>query len=229
MGEAEKLVGSLRQEVALFKIGLTFFISEGLEGIRRIHQLVGDRLFLDLKLHDIPETVAEATSALAQSGITFRFLTVHASDGQDIIRAAVRRVNRHTGVLGVTVLTHMTDKSLSEIGASEGISRRVLFLARGTKRAGGAGVVCSSQEAKAVKAAEGDEFIVVTPGIRPRWAHVAHDDQRRVTTPKEAIVNGADYLVIGRPIARAPDPVEAARRTAAEIEEAFQEMDHPSG
>lgn len=219
--QASTLVQCLKDEVGMFKIGLTFFIGEGFGGLRRVHEMVGDRIFLDLKFHDIPETVAEASSALMASHVPFQFMTVHASDGQDIVRAAVRRAQPVTKVLGITVLTHLTDGDLLATGANQNVSERVLTLARVTKMAGGAGVVCSSQEVGSIKSELGREFLVVTPGIRPQWSQVTQDDQRRVMTPGEAMRNGADYVVIGRPISRAPDPAEAARRTAAEIEDAL--------
>jgi orotidine-5'-phosphate decarboxylase len=207
----------------MFKVGLVLFMKEGLNGLRRIQEISGRPIFLDLKFHDIPETVAHAVSSLMSSEVPVRFMTIHACGGEGVLRAAVEEAKGRVQILGVTVLTSMEQKDLEVSGEHQDLRERVLTLARITKKAGGAGVVCSSQEAKAVKATLGPDFIVVTPGIRSSWALVPGDDQRRITTPKEAILNGADYLVVGRPIAKSPDPVEASVKIAQEIHEALNQ------
>ena len=126
-----------------------------------------------------------------------------------------------TKVLGITVLTSLTEEESKELGYPGSIEERVLTRAGIAKRAGCAGVVCSGHEAKAVKQKFGEDFIVVTPGIRPSWSNIINDDQRRIMTPKEAILNGSDYIVVGRPISIAKDPVEASDKIAQEIEEAL--------
>ena len=224
LDQARPFIRSLKDHVGIFKIGLGLFVKEGIEGLRHIQEIAGHRLFIDLKFHDIPETVAHASAALMSAGVSIRFMTVHASDGEGVVRAAVEGVKKGTQILGITVLTSLTDEDLVASGIQQKVQERVLSLSWVTKRAGGAGVVCSGREVRAVKGELGPDFIVVTPGIRPSWTHIPGDDQRRSMTPKEAILNGADYLVIGRPIYKAPDPVEAAKKITREIEEAIQQL-----
>ena len=224
LDQARPFIECLKDHVGMFKIGLALFVKEGIEGLHHIQEIAGHRLFFDLKFHDIPETVARASAALMSGGVSIRFMTVHASDGEGVVRAAVEGAKGGTQVLGITVLTNLTDEDLVASGIQQKVQERVLNLAWVTKRAGGAGVVCSGREVRAVKAELGQDFIVVTPGIRPTWASIPGDDQRRSMTPKEAIINGSDYLVIGRPIYKAPDPVEAAKKIAREVEEAIQHL-----
>ena len=139
-----------------------------------------------------------------------------------MVRAAVEAVEGRVQVLGITVLTSLSEMDSKTSGYSKTVQERVLDLARVAKKAGCAGVVCSGREAKAVKEECGKDFIVVTPGIRPNWAAVSGDDQQRIMTPGEAIRNGADYVVVGRPISQAKDPVEAAEKITQEIMEALR-------
>jgi orotidine-5'-phosphate decarboxylase len=220
--QAQPFIDALKDHVGMFKVGLALFIKEGINGLRQVQERSGLPLFVDLKFHDIPETVAQASSALMSAGLSFKFITIHTSDGERIVKAAVERLKKGTHVLGVTVLTSLSDADLKASGINQTVSSRVLALARITKRAGGVGVVCSSREVKAVKTELGPDFIAVTPGIRPSWAAIEGDDQRRIMTPREAILNGADYIVVGRPIAQAPDPAEAALKIAEEIAEVLQ-------
>jgi orotidine-5'-phosphate decarboxylase len=199
---------------------LTLFIKEGPSILSRIGKMVGDRIFLDLKFHDIPETLRSVSAALMSLSDKVRFVTVHASEGETAVRAAVNAMKRPTRVLGVTVLTSLSETDLRALGFQQTVQERVLALSRIAKNAGCAGVVSSANEAMAVKKEMGKDFIVVTPGIRPKWSALSGDDQQRITTPGEAITNGADYIVVGRPISRAKDPVEAAEKIAQEIEEA---------
>lgn len=221
--EAERFVKLLKDHIGLFKVGLTLFVREGFQVIKMIEDIAGCKVFLDLKFHDIPETVGNVSSVLMSKSQGIKFVTVHTSEGERIVRAVVEKMTKGTGVLGVTVLTSLDEKESEELGYSKPIKDRVLALAGIAKRAGCVGVVCSGNEAKAVKEKFGKDFVVVTPGIRPAWTNIRKDDQRRIMTPKEAILNGADYIVVGRPIYTARDPVDAADKIAQEIEESLIE------
>lgn len=213
LDEATRLTKDLKDHVGLFKIGLALFVKEGPRVIQSIHDIAGDRIFLDLKFHDIPETVRKASEALIAVSQGIRFVTVHTSEGEGAVKAAVGALKGKIRVLGVTILTSLGD---------EKTVTPVLELSRIAKKAGCAGVVCSGHEARAVKQELGKDFIVVTPGIRPRWSTIPGDDQKRVMTPQEAIRNGADYIVVGRPIHTAKDPVEAADKISNEIDGAVR-------
>jgi orotidine-5'-phosphate decarboxylase len=192
------------------KVGARLFTAEGPDLVRAL-KAAGHGIFLDLKYHDIPNTVAEAAAAAAALGVDF--FDVHAAGGGDMMRAAVaasraeaaRRGLRPPAVLAVTVLTSMPSTV-----------EQVVALAMLARDSGVDGVVASAREARAVRDTVGPGFVIVTPGIRPSWA--AADDQRRVATPREAIENGADYIVVGRPILRAEDPAKAAQAIVSEME-----------
>jgi len=214
---AARLAEQLKDSVGWFKVGLELFISSGPEAVRELKQITGGRtgIFLDLKLHDIPATVERAMAAAAELGADM--VTVHACDGPGLIEAAKRRAGR-TKVLGVTVLTSL-DLS-GELGLRPEYTdpmALVLLRAGQARQAGCDGLVCSGREAAAVRQALGPKPLIITPGIRPAWSLVAGDDQKRVVTPARAIADGADYLVVGRPIRDAADPVEAAAKVVAEI------------
>ena len=221
-GGAEEWVKCLKDRVGLFKIGLTLFVGEGPGVVRRVAEISGGRIFLDLKFHDIPETVSGAARAVRSLSGGIRFVTVHASGGAAMMKAAVSALGTEIGVLGVTVLTSQGEAEFKGQGMDQAVEARVSGLARMAKTAGCAGVVCSALEARAVKKELGPGFLVVTPGIRPKWATVPGDDQSRVLTPGEAVRTGADYVVVGRPISKAADPVEAAERVEHEIEDALK-------
>jgi len=219
--QAAPYIKALRRHVGFFKIGMPLFFHEGRGIVSQVRRLAGDKVFLDLKLHDIPRAVRHAAAVLkGLSGV--RFLTVHTCDGEAIVRAAVEGVAGRMAVLGVTVVTSVGDHSARQAGAARTVADRVAGLAVMAKAAGCRGVICSGHEVDAVKRLCGERFLVVTPGIRPRWAAVEADDQLRAMTPAEAIAEGADYLVVGRPIYRDPDPAAAAGRVAREIEEALR-------
>jgi len=211
---------ALGEAVAGVKLGLEFFAANGPDGVRLV-AAEGRKLFLDLKFHDIPNTVAGAVRAVAP--LAPFMLTVHAGGGGDMLRAAVAAAAEaaaRTGtarplVLAVTVLTSLADADLAALGHAGTAADQVRRLADLAQRCGLDGAVCSPHEIAALRAQCGAAFALVTPGIRPDWA--AADDQRRVMTPGEAARLGADYLVIGRPITGAADPAAAARRIAAEI------------
>jgi orotidine-5'-phosphate decarboxylase len=220
--QAAPFIKALRGRVGFFKIGLPLFLREGREIVSRVRRLAGKKVLLDLKLHDIPRAVKHAAAMLQDLSHDVSFLTVHTCDGEAIVRAAVEGVARKTAVLGVTVVTSVGDPAFRQAGESRTVADRVAGLAWLAKQAGCRGVICSGHEIDAVKRLCGGRFLVVTTGIRPLWADVEADDQQRAVTPGEAIAEGADYVVVGRPIYRDRDPVAAARRIAMEIEGALR-------
>jgi len=219
--EAKRYVRLLADHVGLFKVGLELFIRSGPEIVRFINSIGAAGVFLDLKLHDIPVTVSGAMSSIADLGVTFA--TVHCGETSRMLEAAVAGGQGRVRILGVTVLTSVSANDLKAAGYQSeflsNLTRLVLKKAEMAGKAGCDGVVCSGLEARMIKDHLGGEFIAVTPGIRPLWASGAKDDQRRVTTPAQAVHNGSDYLVIGRPIRDADRPEEAAARIAEEIAE----------
>ena len=216
---ARQLVRQLADSVGMFKVGLELFVRYGTEILRHIHDSGSAGVFLDLKLHDIPATVSRAMAGIADLGAAFA--TVHCGENRAMLEAAVAGGGGKVGVLGVTVLTSVSAPDLESAGFAEAycgdISRLVLKRAAEAKDAGCTGVICSGQEVGMIKANLGNDFVAVTPGIRPSWETKGTDDQKRVTTPAEAVRQGADYLVIGRPIRDAEDPKAAAQRIAEEI------------
>jgi orotidine-5'-phosphate decarboxylase len=209
--EALALMVLLSGEVGAFKIGLQSYTTAG-PGLIRAAFLLGP-VFLDLKLHDIPNTIAKAVESAGKLGV--RMLTIHLSGGGEMIRAAVAARRDDMLLLGVTVLTSSTDETLAEIGIAEKTSDQVLRLARLGVASGIDGLVASPHEARMLRAEFGDRIKIVTPGIRP--AGSAPGDQKRFATPREAIDAGADYLVIGRPITGAADPKAAVQRVVEEF------------
>jgi orotidine-5'-phosphate decarboxylase len=219
--EALQLADSLRGRVRWLKVGMTLFYAEGPPIVAALREK-GFEVFVDLKLHDIPHQVAGAAASVARLGAGM--LTVHASGGAEMMRAAVessRRTAEEVGlpapaVLAVTVLTSMNDSGLAEVGVARQATEQVRTLARLAADAGVDGVVCSPQEAAEMRALLGKDALVVTPGVRPRWAEAG--DQARIAAPRSAMDAGASHLVIGRPITAAPVPAEAVARILAEIE-----------
>jgi orotidine-5'-phosphate decarboxylase len=208
----ERLEGSCRW----FKVGMELYYSAGNSVIERLRER-GFKVFLDLKLHDIPNTVAGAVRAVASVGAAL--LTVHASGGERMMRAAAEAAASAPDapdLLAVTVLTSMDRAELSAVGVSDAAGVQVLRLARLARTAGIAGLVCSSEEVAAVRAGMGMEARLVVPGIRPAGASDG-DDQRRVATAAQAIERGASMLVVGRPITQAADPARVATQILAEI------------
>ena len=204
---ASGLARALSGAVGGVKLGKEFFTAQGPDGARAVAG--GERLFLDLKFHDIPNTVAGAVRAAAH--LRPFMVNVHAAGGRAMMEAEAPRPL----VLGVTVLTSLDDADLEAVGQRGPASEQVLRLARLAQDCGLDGVVCGPREIAALRQACGPGFTLVVPGIRPDWA--AADDQKRITTPRQALEAGADYLVIGRPITGAEDPAAAARRVAAEL------------
>ena len=212
----------LSNHVGMFKVGLELFVRSGPDLVRWILESGTAGVFLDLKFHDIPETVSRAMAGVAGLGATFA--TVHCGENPDMLKAAVEGANGNVGILGVTVLTSVSGQNITAAGFcpeyGKNPTRLVMKRAQMAKAAGCAGIVCSGQEVSAVKSRLGRGFIAVTPGIRPLWDGVSKDDQQRITTPAQAVLNGSDYIVIGRPIRNAKDPQSAAKRIADEIETA---------
>lgn len=223
MAEAQRLVSLTVDHVGVYKIGMQLFYSCGpqlLDWFRQ-NQL---RVFLDLKLHDIPNTVEQASRVLAGYGV--EMFNVHAAGGTTMLKGAVKGAATASGsrplVLAVTVLTSFSQQEWETTsGLLEPIGQRVQAWARLAQSCGLDGVVASSQELPLIQQACGPEFITVIPGIRPAWAAVG--DQKRVMTPAQALRAGAHYLVVGRPITGSSDPQEAARRVAEEMLEALSE------
>jgi orotidine-5'-phosphate decarboxylase len=206
--------------VGWLKIGLEAFIAFGPELVREI-AATGPRVFLDVKLHDIPATVRRASANAAACGVDL--FTVHAAGGRAMLEAAVVGAREGTSsvppkIVAVTLLTSIDREVLRELGVASSPEELVPRWAELARDSGLDGVVSSPREAAQIRRECGPEFLIVTPGIRP--AGSATDDQRRVLTPRQAIVAGADILVVGRPITRAPDPAEAAREILMEIESA---------
>ena len=213
-------VDRLADKVGLFKIGLELFIQAGPQIVHHIKTATSAGVFLDLKLHDIPATVKRAMSRIADLGVTFA--TVHCGESVRMLQAAVEGSQQQVGILGVTVLTSIGSEDLKQSGLqpnlANNIKQLVLKRARLANQAGCIGVICSGLESADIKAALGNDFLTVTPGIRPAWDKPA-DDQKRVVTPEIAIQNGADYLVIGRPIRDAARPEEVVNKIINNIEE----------
>lgn len=217
LGRAVELAEGLKGLVGGVKIGKEFFTALGPEGAARVSEC-GMPLFLDLKFHDIPNTVAGAIRA--SLALKPKIVNVHASGGRAMMTSAAKAADEadageRPAVIGVTVLTSMGREDLSELGLDIEPLEQVLRLGRLAKSSGLDGVVCSAKEVVALRGSVGQDFLLVVPGIRPQWAST--DDQKRVVTPKDAVDLGADHLVIGRPITGHKDPAEAARLIAEEL------------
>lgn len=202
--DALTLADQMDPKLCRLKVGKELFTRLGPQIIHELHQRQFE-VFLDLKFHDIPNTTAQAVLAAADLGIWM--VNVHASGGRDMMQTTVSRLqqgNYKTHLIAVTVLTSMSDADLGELGIQATAAEQVTRLAALAKSCGVGGVVCSAQEAKMLKAQLGPDFLLVTPGIRP--ADSATDDQKRIVTPQQAIQDGVDYMVIGRPITKAASP-----------------------
>jgi orotidine-5'-phosphate decarboxylase len=217
----ETVIQALSPEVNFWKIGLEYFIHAGPAGVARVKKK-GGQIFLDLKLHDIPNTVAKACIEVCSLGVDL--LTIHSSGGQGMMQAAataVQNFTERTGkpgpkLLAISLLTSIDQSALSgELNVYLEVSDYVQRMAEIAQRSGVNGIVCSPQEIELVRQVCGPDFLIVTPGIRPRGSNA--DDQRRTLTPGEAIERGADYLVIGRPITQHPQPRQIALEILAEI------------
>jgi len=221
--KAEELVEKLGDYVGVFKVGNQLFTAEGAKVVNMINKR-GGKVFLDLKYHDIPNTVARAAEVATKLGVYI--FDLHTSGGYEMMKAAAEARNkisldlglRKPLILGVTLLTSINQEILEkDLGIKRRLEEQVVHLARLAKTAGLDGVVASPREIKGIRKACGEDFIILTPGIRP--AGKSFDDQKRIMTPREAIRLGADFLVIGRPIRDAANPVEAAKEILKEMEE----------
>jgi orotidine-5'-phosphate decarboxylase len=223
LGEVKELVKLLASEVGMFKVGKQLFTHAGPQAVRLIQELGGE-VFLDLKFHDIPNTVAKAAVEATRLGV--KMFNVHASGSLEMMRATVKEARRvcHQQnlrkpiMLAVTVLTSLNQDDLKRVGVDGRVADQVVRLALLTKEAGMDGVVASPHEVADIRSACGRRFVIVTPGIRPRDA--GRNDQQRVMTPADAIQASVDYIVVGRPILAAKDPVAAACKIIAEMQNA---------
>ena len=219
LARAQALASALSGLVGGLKVGKEFFTAHGPQGVRALAG--GQPLFLDLKFHDIPNTVASALRAAVD--LEPLIVNVHASGGGAMMAAAAKAVREAAAgrgvarprLIGVTVLTSLDDADLEAVGQRGPAAEQVLRLARLAQDSGLDGVVCSPREIAMLREALGPDFLLVVPGLRPDWA--ARGDQKRVTTPAQALAAGADYLVIGRPITGAEDPAAAARKIGEEL------------
>lgn len=221
LATARQRVEPLVESAGVLKVGLELFVKEGPASIRLGEEL-GASVFLDLKLHDIPATVDGAVASAA--GLGARYLTVHAQGGPKMVEAAVSRAARESSaltILVVTVLTSLDDGDLRATGVTGSAADQVLRLGKMAHAAGARGFVCSPNELRTLRAALGPDVLLVTPGIRPTGADTG--DQKRTGTPRSAILDGADVLVVGRPIRDASNPAAAARAIATDIEVALRE------
>jgi orotidine-5'-phosphate decarboxylase len=215
---AQRWIEATRESVAVYKLGLEFFLTFGAEGVAKIKEEFGVQIFLDLKLHDIPNTVASAAAAI--SHLNPRFLTVHASGGHAMVKAAVDAAPL-IDITAVTILTSLSEEDLFEIGYANKALESAVALADLSVRAGAKAIVCSPLEIAAIRSAVGPDPIIITPGVRPAGT-AGSDDQVRTMTPQLAIESGANFVVIGRPITGAwgrgaAAMSDAARAIAAEI------------
>jgi orotidine-5'-phosphate decarboxylase len=223
--QAQKIVTSLGNSVQTYKVGMQLYTAEGPQVIRDL-VASGRRVFLDLKYHDIPNTVAAAVREAAQLGVSM--LTVHASGGMKMLRAAAEAAqekNSALQVLAVTVLTSMDEQDLSATGVPGQVVDQVVRLASMALKAGCAGIVSSAQEVRTLRAKLGGDYLAVTPGVRP--AGSPHGDQARVVTPAEAIAAGATHIVVGRPITAAANPALEAEKILREMQVNSSELKVP--
>lgn len=222
LDQAERMIDILAGEVEIFKVGIAPFTGFGQAILKKLRSS-GKKVFLDLKVHDIPNTARNAAQAAAREGVFM--MNFHCLGGESMLRAAVEgagKADTKEGqkpplLLGVTILTSMDTEEMEAVGLAGGTQKKVSDLAQIAWKAGLDGVVASAREARMIKKETGEAFLVVTPGIRPEWS--ATGDQKRVLTPRGAMDEGADYIVVGRPILQADDPAEAARRIIEEMEE----------
>jgi len=210
--QALELVEQLRDEISFFKIGLQLYTAEGPEIVRAV-LFTGAKVWLDLKLHDIPNTVARAIESASNLGV--HMLTIHLSGGSEMVRAATAARTNKMLILGVTVLTSATEEMLHEIGIADKVADQVMRLAKLGVEAEIDGVVASPHEIKTLRREFGDKIKIAVQGIRPTWAEPG--DQKRFMTPRQALGAGADYIGIGRPITTHPRPSEAVAKILQEF------------
>lgn len=223
MEQLKNLVTTLGDSVSYYKVGMELFYAAGAETVTYLQEQ-GKSVFLDLKLHDIPNTVAQGLCSLLYQGVDI--MNVHASGGYTMMKTAADTVRAEAKKMGievpkiiaVTILTSINEADWEGLGQTASIKDQVIRLAKLTKEAGLDGVVASPQEAKFIREACGEDFLIITPGVRPAGASI--DDQSRIATPARALADGATHLVVGRPIRAAQNPVEAAENILKEMENA---------
>lgn len=217
--DAVRLVKSMTPlGITHFKVGLNLFTLAGPEAVKAVHR-AGGKVFLDLKFHDIPNTVSKAVSAAARLGVWMT--NVHIQGGSAMMRSALAAAQgKDLLLIGVTVLTSMNESEWGDLGFRRMLKDQVLSLAELARSVGLQGVVASAQEAKEIRRTCGEDFVIVTPGIRPKRKEESRDDQQRTAAPLDAIRAGADYLVVGRPILDAADPASAAGAIIGDCAEA---------
>lgn len=213
LDDANNWISATKENIAYYKVGLEFFLKFGSQGLSQLRENHGVSFFLDLKLHDIPNTVGEATSSIAHLEPTF--LTVHASGGSEMIKAAVANAGK-ISVTAVTILTSLSDEELKSIGFAKAALESAVNLAKLATDAGASSIVCSPFEVSAIRSVVGPQIKLITPGVRPEGSDVG--DQKRVMTPRQAVDSGADYLVIGRPITQyAKESLSAMSEASSKI------------
>lgn len=213
MASTVEMINLTKEHIAIYKLGLEFYLAHGKSGVEEIQSRLTDiEIFLDLKLHDIPNTVAGACSSVAD--LNPKFLTVHASGGSKMISAASSTLPK-VEITAVTILTSLDQEQISVMGLSENIGNLTLSLAKNAVNSGARAIVSSPQEVSLLRKHLGEKVTLITPGVRPSGAE--RDDQERVMTPREAIEAGADFVVIGRPITKASDPKQAAEAITASL------------
>lgn len=211
--EALRLVDQISGQIGFFKIGLQLYTIAGPQLVRRV-SASGAKVFLDLKLHDIPNTVASAVASAGELGV--QMITVHLSGGRAMLDAAVSARPADLALLGVTLLTSIDAEALQEIGIRSSVEEQVQHLAELGVAAGIDGLVASAHEVKNLRVRFGQSITIVTPGVRPKWSEPG--DQKRFMTPREALESGADYLVIGRPVIAHSNPREAVQKILGELQ-----------
>ena len=210
---AKSWIEATNESIGIYKVGLEFYLKFGADGLRRLADAGDFKTFLDLKLHDIPNTVSAAVSSVVE--LAPKFLTIHASGGAAMIKAASDAAP-NVSITAVTILTSLSDSDLVEIGYAKNTKSSAASLAKLASENGARSIVCSPFEASEIRAVVGEKLEIITPGVRPTGAEL--DDQKRVMTPKEAVTAGANYLVIGRPITdRAKISLTSMKETAASI------------
>jgi orotidine-5'-phosphate decarboxylase len=213
MASTVEMINLTKEHIGIYKLGLEFYLSHGKSGVKEIQsRFSGIEIFLDLKLHDIPNTVAGACRSLAD--INPKFLTVHASGGSKMISAASSTLP-NVEITAVTILTSLDQEQMIAMGLNENIETLTLSLAKNAVNSGARAIVSSPQEVSLLRKHLGEKVTLITPGVRPSGAE--RDDQERVMTPREAIDAGADFVVIGRPITKASDPKQAAEAITASL------------
>ena len=216
INKAEKLVKKLKKEVNAFKIGHEFFYNFGISGYKKVYNICPN-IFLDLKLHDIPNTVQKGLKAISK--LKPIFTTIHISGGDDMQKSSILKKNKKTNILGVTILTSLDKKQTLKYYKEKNINNLVKKFANYAKKNNLSGLVCSPLEINIVRKEVGKKMILVVPGIRPnKRSSSKKDDQKRTLTPKEAINLGADFLVIGRPITESPNPLETVKEINISIQ-----------